>query len=204
MGKFNGQDLACTRGDREVFADLAFSLDQGEVLVLSGANGSGKSSLLRLMAGLARPAAGRITWDGDDIAEDLLAHARRLHYVGHLDAFKPALTVAENLTFWAALRNGDAVVPALAHFGIAQLADIPARFLSAGQRRRLALARTLASPASLWLLDEPTVALDANGVAAVHAAIEDHCADGGRCVLSTNVPLSLAETRKLDLDELVS
>ena len=201
MSGFLGLALTCERGDRVVFADLDFSLARGEALVLSGANGSGKSSLLRLMAGLARPVAGRIVWDGTDIAQDPAAHAGRLHYLGHLDAVKPALTVAENLRFWADLRGGGTVEPALAGFGIDHLADTPARFLSAGQRRRLALARTLAAPAGLWLLDEPTVALDADGVTAVHRAIAAHRAAGGCCVVSTNVSLSIESPRRLDLGD---
>ena len=205
MSGFTGLALTCARGDRMVFADLDFSLAPGEALVLTGANGSGKSSLLRLMAGLARPEAGRIAWDGADIADDPAAHAARLHYVGHLDAVKPALTVAENLRFWAALRGGGdgakGVEAALAGFGIDHLAGISARFLSAGQRRRLALARTLAAPSALWLLDEPTVALDADGVAAVHVAIEAHRAAGGCCVVSTNVSLTIGAPRRLDLGE---
>ncbi len=201
MKGFTGRDLTCARGDRLVFADLGFALEPGEVLVLTGANGSGKSSLLRLMAGLARPSVGRIAWEGADIAEDPAAHAGRLHYVGHLDAVKPALTVAENLAFWAAVRGKRAVEAALGHFGIGHLAAMPARFLSAGQRRRLALARTLTAPARLWLLDEPTVALDAEGVAAVHASIEAHRAGGGLCVVSTNVSLSLAAQRRLDVGD---
>ena len=201
MAVFIGRDLACARGDRVVFAGLAFALAPGEALVLSGANGAGKSSLLRLMAGLARPSAGRIAWDGADIAEDPAAHAGRLHYVGHLDAVKPALTVAENLAFWAALRGKRAVGAALAGFGIDHLAAMPARFLSAGQRRRLALARMLVAPARLWLLDEPAAALDEEGVAAVHASIAAHRAAGGLCVVTTNVALDLAAPRRLDVGD---
>ncbi len=201
MAAFTGSDLTCARGDRVIFADLDFALNPGGALVLTGPNGSGKSSLLRLMAGLARPVAGRLAWDGADIAGDPAAHAGRLHYVGHLDAVKPALTVAENLAFWATLRGDGLVGPALAHFGIGHLAAMPARFLSAGQRRRLALARTLVAPAGLWLLDEPTVALDAEGVAAVHAAIESHRAGGGSCVVSTNVALGLGAPHRLDVGD---
>jgi len=199
MSGFTGHDLACMRGDRLVFADLDFSLAPGEALVLTGANGSGKSSLLRLMAGLSRPVAGRIAWDAADIAVNPAAHSGRLHYVGHLDAVKPALTVAENVRFWANLRGGNAVEAALAGFGIAHLADMPARFLSAGQRRRLALARTLAAPAAIWLLDEPTVALDGDGVAAVHRAIAAHRDGGGCCVVTTNVALDIDQPRRLDI-----
>ena len=198
--RFSGRALDCVRGDRAVFSGLDFALGAGEVLLLTGPNGSGKSSLLRMMAGLLPPVSGSVEWDGADIAEDRESHAARLHYVGHLDAVKLALTVAENLRFWAALRpGGTGVRPALEQFGIAGLADLPARFLSAGQRRRIALARIAVSEAPLWLLDEPTVALDGEGVDAVHAAIRRHCADGGSCVVSTNAPLDIPGAKSLDL-----
>ena len=188
------------RGDRWVFSGLDFALAPGATLVLTGPNGSGKSSLLRIMAGLLAPVSGAVEWQGADIADDRDAHAARLHYVGHLDAVKLALTAAENLRFWAALRGGGGGVgPALERFGLASLADLPARFLSAGQRRRLALARIAVARAPLWLLDEPTVALDGEGVAAVHAAIREHCAAGGRCVVSTNAPLDLGDAAELDV-----
>jgi len=197
---FSGRALDCMRGDRWVFSGLEFALGAGDVLVLSGPNGSGKSSLLRIMAGLLAPVSGAVQWHGADIADDRDAHAARLHYVGHLDAVKLALTVAENLRFWAALRGErDGIDRALDEFGLAPLADLPARFLSAGQRRRLALARIAASAAPLWLLDEPTVALDGEGVAAVHAAIRAHCAGGGCCVVSTNTALDLAGAAALDV-----
>ena len=197
---FSGRALACIRGDRWVFSGLDFALAPGETLVLTGPNGSGKSSLLRIMAGLLPPVSGSVEWQGADIAEDRDAHAARLHFVGHLDAVKLALTVAENLRFWAALRPGRGEIePALERFGLAALADLPSRFLSAGQRRRLALARIAVSAAPLWLLDEPTVALDADGVAAVRAAIREHCAGGGSCVVSTNTALDLAGARDLDV-----
>ncbi len=188
------------RGDRTVFSGLDFALSPGQVLVVTGPNGSGKSSLLRMMTGLLTPAAGVLEWDGEDIARDREAHAARLRYVGHLDAVKPALTVAENLRFWAALQSGRAdVEAALARFGIAALADLPARFLSAGQRRRLALARVMAAEAPLWLLDEPTVALDSDGAAAVRTAIAEHCAGGGSCAVSTNAGLALPDAECLDV-----
>ncbi len=201
MSVFTGRGLGCERGDRAVFSGLDFALGAGEALVLRGGNGAGKTSLLRLMAGLAAPAAGRLLWDGVDIAEDPARHAARLRFVGHRDAVKPALTAAENLRFWARLQGAGGGVPAaLARFGLDRLADTPARFLSAGQRRRLALARVAAGTSELWLLDEPTVALDPEGVAAVLGAVEAHRAGGGRCAIATNVPLALAGARALDLD----
>lgn len=204
MAHFTGTRLSCVRGERKVFEGLDFTLDAGDMLVLVGPNGSGKSSLLRLMAGLARPAAGVLRWDGVDIAEDPEAHHTHLHYVGHTDALKPVLTVAENLGFWAALHGGapgarSRVADALDAFGIKSLADVPARYLSAGQRRRLALARTLAADAPLWLLDEPTTALDADAVAALEGVIARHRECGGMVVAATHGPLGTAEVTTLDL-----
>ena len=203
MSLFQGRGLSCIRGGRTVFANLDFAISDGEVLVLRGPNGSGKSSLLRLMAGLLRPEAGEINWDGEALARDPEAHGARLHYVGHLDAVKPALTVAENLSIWAGLRTGDrsGVAPALAQIGLDRLAGIPARLLSAGQRRRLALARITATPAPLWLLDEPTVALDAAAVAALESAIAAHRAGGGITVVSTHMDLGLERTTTLQLGD---
>lgn len=189
MIDFVGRELGCVRGGRAVFAGLGFRIDAGGVLVLAGPNGSGKSSLLRLMAGLARPAAGILAWGGEDVAEDPATHRARVHYVGHLDAVKPALTVAENLGFWSALRAGSdgaetRTRAALEAFAIAHLADVPGRYLSAGQRRRLGLARILAAPAPLWLLDEPKTALDTDAAGRVDAAVAGHRADGGMVVMS--------------------
>lgn len=184
-----------------MFAGLAFALAPGDALVLTGPNGSGKSSLLRVLAGLLPSAAGRLRWAGQDIAEEPEAHRARLAYLGHLDAVKPALAVAENLAFWIALGGGDArgAATALARFKLDRLADLPARYLSQGQRRRLALARVVALPRALWLLDEPSVGLDAESIAALCAAIEAHRAGGGIAVLSTHAPLAIAAPQRLDL-----
>ena len=178
---FTGHDLLCRRGERVVFRHLGFALRPGGVLLLRGPNGSGKSSLLRLMAGLLRPAAGELRWDGQRIEAEPEGHRRRLAFLGHLDAIKPALSVAENLGFWW---GAGAVEPALAALGIAALAPLPARFLSAGQRRRLALARIVASRAPLWLLDEPTNALDDEAEAMFAAALAAHRAQGGMAVIA--------------------
>jgi len=200
---FEGRDLACLRGERLVFGGVDFALSAGEALLVTGANGSGKSSLLRVMAGLLRPVTGTLHWRGRPVTEDREAFAAELRYVGHLDAIKPVLTVAENLAFWAQLagHGPDAVARGLEALGIGHLAGLPARVLSAGQRRRLGLARLIAAPTPLWLLDEPTVALDTASVAAVEAAIAEHRAAGGIAVVSTNAPVSLPEARRLVMDE---
>ena len=202
-GDLTGEGLACRRGGRLVFAGLECRLGAGGALVLTGANGSGKSSLLRLLATLLEPAAGRLSWGGVAVARDAAGYRAALHYVGHLDAAKPALTVHEMLGFWAAL-HGDAA-PAteagLAAFGIESIADWPCRWLSAGQRRRLALARLIAAPAPVWLLDEPTAALDTDGEARLVAAIAEHRAAGGRVALATHQPIPLPNTTHVVLDD---
>ncbi len=187
------EDLVCIRGERCLFEGLSFALGAGEALLVTGANGSGKSSLLRLVAGLLRPAAGSILWAGEPVARDPDAHHGRLAYIGHHDAVKPVLSLAENLAFWSrfAGRGDEAVAPALAHFGLSALADLPARMLSAGQRRRLALARLATSAAALWLLDEPTVGLDAAAIAMLEEAIAAQRAAGGLVILATHVALAL-------------
>jgi heme exporter protein A len=200
---FAGEALTCLRGERLVFQNLSFRARAGEALLLTGPNGSGKSSLLRLMAGLLAPAAGRLIWDGAAVADDRESHRARLHYVGHLDALKPALTVAENLAFYAALRGNpadDATLDrALVQFRLDQLADTPARFLSQGQRRRAALARVIVVPAPLWLLDEPTLALDDASLAALGAVLTDHLAAGGHVIAATHAPIAVAKAQRLEL-----
>jgi heme exporter protein A len=205
---FKGQNLACERGERLVFAGLGFSLGPGEALILTGPNGSGKSSLLRLMAGLLKPAEGQLLWEGQPLDEEPEAHRRRVHYLGHQEAVKPVLTLSENLSFWAALKGGDvgeaAILEALDRFGLKPLAELPARYLSAGQRRRLALARLLAAPGELWLLDEPTVGLDAASVQRLCKEIEAARERGARIVHATHLELPLAEVKRLDLAGLQS
>ncbi|MBM3568471.1 MAG: heme ABC exporter ATP-binding protein CcmA [Alphaproteobacteria bacterium] len=190
--------LACRRGERDVFGGVGFALGPGEALALGGRNGSGKSSLLRLLAGLTRPAAGRIAWQGDDIWQDIESHRARVALIGHLDAVKPAESVAENLGFWARL-GGGAVAAALERFGLGHLAALPARYLSAGQRRRLALARLALSSAPLWLLDEPAVSLDAASVQSLAELIGQHRARGGMLALASHGDLTVADAKPLRL-----
>lgn len=198
------RDLACRRGGRLIFADVAFSLAPGDALVVVGANGTGKTSLLRLLAGFAQPAAGQILWDGEDIALDFAGHRARTHFLGFADGLKALLTVGENLAFLAALLgNRDRAPPpaALAHFGLDALAQRPTRALSAGQRRRLALARLLAVPRPLWLLDEPGVALDREGRARLEEAIERHRAQGGVVAIATHGDVAVRDPLVLELGD---
>ena len=204
---FEGRDLACIRGDRVVFESLDFSVAEGAALWLKGPNGSGKSSLLRLAAGLMRPAAGRITWIDDDIARNREAHRARLAYVGHLDAMKPTLTAAENLTFWAGITSTasapdtNAIGAALERFGLAPLADVPARLLSAGERRRANLARLAVTAAPFWLLDEPTVALDEASTAAFAELVTRHLEGGAIALIATHTAIDIGEIPILDLGQ---
>ncbi|HVC56501.1 MAG TPA: heme ABC exporter ATP-binding protein CcmA [Stellaceae bacterium] len=197
--------LACRRGERLVFAGLDCRLETGGALLLTGSNGSGKSSLLRLLATLLTPFSGRLLWDGLPVAQDAAHYRALIHYVGHLDASKPALTPREMLGFWAALRESAApamtIAAALETFGLAGVADWPCRWLSAGQRRRLALARLVATPAPIWLLDEPTAALDSDGEARLTTVIAEHRAAGGRVAIATHQPLAVPDAAVIVLDE---
>src|SRR5581483_1068146 len=172
--------LTCVRGGRPVFAGLSFALAGGEALMVTGPNGAGKSSLLRVIAGLLRPVSGSLSLNG---GESDASVGEQAHYLGHADALKPALTVRENLSFWASyLGGGGAIDVALDAVGLARLADLPAMFLSAGQRRRLAIARLVAVKRKLWLLDEPTAALDASAQKKLAELMSEHLASGGLIV----------------------
>jgi heme exporter protein A len=184
--------LAVFRGERLVFRDLSFVVPPGGAMVLAGANGSGKSTLLRTLAGLVRPMAGRVLWRDADAFSDLVEHGRRAAYVGHLDAVKPGLTVAENLRF-AGRIGGRPMTAALDALDLHPLAELPARMLSAGQKRRLALSRLALSDAPLWLLDEPTLGLDIASIERFGTLLAAHRASGGIVVAATHVPLPLPD-----------
>ncbi len=197
------EGLACRRGERLVFAGLSCHLPAGGALVLTGANGSGKSSLLRLLATLLRPASGHLLWDGAPIADDAASYRALVHYIGHLDGVKPAITPRETLEFWAGLRGvaANRTGEALAAFELERVADWPCRWLSAGQRRRLALARLVAVPAPIWLLDEPTAALDRDGEARLVRAIAAHRAAGGMVAFATHQPIAIDAAVFIALDD---
>ena len=185
-----GHGLGCIRGGREVLAGLNFAVDGGEALAITGRNGAGKTTLLRLIAGLLEPAGGQLELTGG--APDTSV-AEQAHYVGHRDALKPALSVRENLDFWYAFLGGrDAsAASALEAVGLGGLAALPAAYLSAGQRRRLALARLVAAPRPIWLLDEPTAALDTAGQQRLAELMTSHLAGGGIIVAATHGPLGI-------------
>ncbi len=189
--KLSGRGLRCVRGGREVFSGLDFSAPAGEALAVTGANGAGKTSLLRLVAGLLALGGGEIILEGGN---DELTLPEQAHYLGHRDALKPALSVGDNLTFWRDFLCGettDTVAP-LTAVGLDHIAHLPAAFLSAGQRRRLSMARLLAVKRPVWLLDEPTSALDADGQRAFASLMEDHLASGGIILAATHSPLGIA------------
>jgi len=194
-------NLACRRAGRMVFRDLGFRLGAGEAAALRGPNGVGKSTLLRVLAGLI-PAAGGDARLGDiSLARDRGAFQERVAYAGHLDAVKPALGVAENLAVWAGLHATDAgrVAAALERFGIGHIAGHPAAQCSAGQKRRLGLARLLVIDRPLWLLDEPTVSLDAASSALVAELVREHCAKGGMALIATHIELGLGAGPVLEM-----
>jgi heme exporter protein A len=194
--RLSGDNLACVRGGREVFRGVSFVLNGGEALLVTGRNGAGKSSLLRMIAGLVHVAAGRLTLEGG-AAEATIGE--QAHYLGHLDAQKPSLTVAENLQFWADFlgpSSGD-TASALEAVDLAALADLPAAYLSAGQRRRLSIARLVAVPRAIWLLDEPTSALDAASQARLAELMRRHLHSGGLIVAATHGAIGLERTREL-------
>lgn len=198
--RFTGNDLVCIRSEWTVFEGLSFSIGESDAVVLRGPNGSGKSTLLRLMAGLLHPDSGILTWNEQDISQDIHVHGANIHYVGHQDAIKPLLTVAENLSFAASLKTSEFNHGiALEAFALTDLADLPVRLLSAGQRRRLALSRLVASQAPLWLLDEPTVSLDEDAVTMLLSAISAHRAGGGMVVAAVHGPLNLEGASELDV-----
>ena len=188
------EGLAALRGERLIFVGLGFALPRGGALLLEGPNGAGKSTLLRVLAGLGRAEAGVLRWDGQDALADRVGHAARVSWLGHFDAVKPGLGVAENLAFWGGRR---AVAVALERMGLLRLAALPARMLSAGQKRRLALCRLMLSAAPIWLLDEPTLGLDAASVAALGAILAGHREAGGVVVAATHLPLPLPGAQTL-------
>jgi heme exporter protein A len=200
------EDLACRRGERLVFTGVSFRLPAGGALVLTGANGSGKTSLLRLLANLMAPAAGRLLWGAAPIEADISGHRARLHYVGHQDGVKPELTPRETLSFWASLRGVELrrapplIDAALGEFALEAVAEWPCRWLSAGQRRRLALARLVVAPGSIWLLDEPSSALDQDNQRHLEHAIAAHRGSGGRVVVASHTPIDIDAAVSLVLD----
>lgn len=194
--RLNVHGLSCGRGDAVLLEGLDLALDGGHALLLRGPNGSGKSTLLLTLAGLLRPLEGTITFEGHD--EE---NGPALHYCGHRNAVRARLGVLETLNFWRALNGAGTMEPeaALERVGLGRAALLDAAYLSAGQQRRLALARLLVSPRPLWLLDEPTAALDSEGHALVATLVTEHLASGGLAIIATHDPLDIAAAETLTL-----
>ena len=186
-----GQGLGCVRGGRQIFSALDFTVPAGQALAVTGINGAGKSSLLRLIAGLLPAAAGTVTLEG---GEADLTLPEQAHYLGHRDALKPALSVLENLDFWRGFLGGQAIdgTASLEKVGLGHAAHLPAAFLSAGQRRRLSIARLIAVNRPVWLLDEPTSALDTSGQTMIARLMDAHLRSGGIILAATHGPLGIA------------
>jgi heme exporter protein B len=193
----SGTNLACVRAGLPIFRDISFAIGAGQALLVTGPNGAGKTTLLRLIAGLIRPTEGHVTLAGADPDASIGEEA---HYLAHQDALKPSLTVAENLRFWSRfLGRAEPLEPALAAVRLDDLAAVPAAYLSAGQRRRLSLARLLAVHRPIWFLDEPTAALDAPGQASLAQIMQDHLASGGIIVAATHGRLDFGEAAVREL-----
>ena len=189
--RLSGRGISCVRGGRDVFSCLDFEACSGEALAVVGANGSGKTSLLRMIAGLLVVAGGSIVLEG---GASELTIAEQSHYLGHRDALKPALSVIENLAFWRDFLGGEAndAMESLATVGLDHVVYLPAAYLSAGQRRRLSLARLLTIRRPIWLLDEPISALDAPGAGMFSNLMSDHLRRGGLIIAATHGPLGIA------------
>ena len=196
--QLSADNLTCVRGGRTVFAGLSFAVAGGEALTITGRNGAGKSSLLRMLAGLVRVADGRLALDGGEAEATI---AEQAHYLGHQDALKSSLSVRENLVFWIEYLGGarQALPAALDAVGLGPLAGLPAAYLSAGQRRRLSIARLAAVQRPIWLLDEPTSALDAQSQERLTGLMQAHLAGGGIIVAATHGPIGLSAPRELRL-----
>jgi len=199
--RLSAVDLACRRGGRDVFSGVSFNVGAGELLAVTGRNGAGKSSLLRIVAGLIRPVGGRLWLEGSDPE---LSIAEQVHYLGHQDPVKPSLSVLENLQFWAAFFAGVIkVYDALESVGLGAIATLPAGYLSAGQRRRLSIARIIAVKRPIWLLDEPTSTLDAAAQHRLAEFMRSHLNEGGLVLAATHSALGLSNIRELSLDRSV-
>jgi heme exporter protein A len=194
------EELTCRRGERLLFENINFTVNSGDTFEISGHNGSGKTTLLRLLCGLLLPEKGKLLWRGQPIHKVRPLYHSELAYVGHTDAIKGDLTTHENLIVAKALNGGGInSEEALERVGLSKLRELPGRFLSAGQRRRLALARLLVNRARLWLLDEPFTALDKVAIKTIATLLEEHAANGGMAVFTSHHTINIAHARTLEI-----
>lgn len=192
-------NLSCRRGGRLVLNGISFDVESGRALLVTGPNGAGKSSMLRVLAGLTKPERGEVTLGTTSLAGSPDDWTAQIGFAGHQDAIKPQLTLQQNLRFWAQINGGGDVAQALACFNLSRLADRPAQTCSAGQRKRLSLARLLLAKRKLWLLDEPATSLDSDSQFSLEQILKTHCANGGIAVIATHQPLNLANSTTLRL-----
>ena len=201
--KLQAQDLACVRGERKLFSNLSFSLSSGDCLHVRGENGVGKTSLLRLLTGLSKPEAGQVLWNQGSISKNANQYHRELLFLGHRDALKEELSALENLQIYAELDGIELPIEkalaALWRFGLRGRENLPVNYLSAGQKRRVLMARMLTRQAKLWILDEPFNALDINAVAQLEQLMAEHLASGGLLVLTSHQAVNIPNVRVLDL-----
>ncbi|EEW4291668.1 cytochrome c biogenesis heme-transporting ATPase CcmA [Escherichia coli] len=195
MGMLEARELLCERDERTLFSGLSFTLNAGEWVQITGSNGAGKTTLLRLLTGLSRPDAGEVLWQGQPLHQVRDSYHQNLLWIGHQPGIKTRLTALENLHFYH--RDGDTAqcLEALAQAGLAGFEDIPVNQLSAGQQRRVALARLWLTRATLWILDEPFTAIDVNGVDRLTQRMALHTEQGGIVILTTHQPLNVAESK---------
>jgi len=199
----NVKSLGCVRSDRQLFADLSFSVNAGQAAVIEGRNGSGKTSLLRILAGLSEPEDGEVWWRGENIYKEREAYIRELLYFGHLPAVKGELTAGENLRLSTVLCGESKLdaASALQEVDLKGFEDMPTHYLSAGQKRRVALSRLYCSSATLWILDEPLTAIDVHGVAKIEKTIGEHVKRGGSVIMTTHQSITIpgVEIKKIRL-----
>jgi len=195
VGRLEAKGLLCERDDRILFSDLSFDVNAGEWIQIVGGNGAGKTTLLRLLTGLARPDAGEVCWQAEPLHRVRDSYHQNLLWIGHQPGIKTRLTALENLRFFH--HHGDTArcLEALAQAGLAGYEDLPVNQLSAGQQRRVALARLWLTHASLWILDEPFTAIDVNGVDRLTRRMADHTARGGMVIMTTHQPLNVASDK---------
>lgn len=202
MMRLTAENLSARRGEDLIFKDISFVLDRGESLVLTGRNGSGKSTLLRTVAGLLRPESGRVVWQSES-ADPGMRAAEACHYLGHRNAMKSEMTVSENLSFWKEFLgdfsggHGMSVCEAAQSVGLGGIVHLPFGYLSAGQQRRMAFAKLLVAWRPVWILDEPTAALDVSAEEVFTGLIKEHLAAGGIALAATHQPLGLENAREL-------